>query len=108
MTAGAKTCPKCGAPVAATSQAQTSGQQKKSVVAAVVASAIFPGLGQIYDGEPRRGVLFIIIGALCLSPLLGMGTIRNFALVLYPIFWIYGVYNAYTTARDLNEGGDNF
>jgi TM2 domain-containing membrane protein YozV len=107
MTAGAETCPKCGAMVAP-SQQQSSGKQTKSVAAAAVASAIFPGLGQIYNGEPRKGVLFIIIGALCLSPLLGMGTIRNFALVLYPLFWIYGVYNAYTTAKDINEGGDDF
>ncbi len=105
MTAGAERCPKCGA-VATTSQ-QSSGQHK-SVVGAAVASAIFPGLGQIYDGEPRKGVLFIIIAALCLSPLLGMGTIRNFALVLYPLFWIYGVYDAYTTAKDIDEGGDDF
>jgi TM2 domain-containing membrane protein YozV len=107
MTAGAEACPKCGTRVAP-SQQQSSGQQKKSIIVAAVASAIFPGLGQIYDGEPRRGVVFIIVGALCLSPLLGMGTIRNFALVLYPLFWIYGVYNACTTARDINEGGDDF
>jgi TM2 domain-containing membrane protein YozV len=107
MTAGAQACPKCGATVA-TSQQPSSGRPKKSVVAAAVASAIFPGLGQIYNGEPRKGVLFIIIGAICLSPLLGMGAIRNFTFVLYPIFWIYGVYNAYTTAKDINEGGDDF
>jgi len=106
MTAGALACPKCGAEVAA-SQKQSSAQQKNVAVAAV-ASAVFPGLGQIYDGETRKGILFIIIGAICLSPLLSMGAIRNFVLVLYPIFWIYAVYTAYRTAKDINEGGDTF
>jgi TM2 domain-containing membrane protein YozV len=105
MTAGALACPKCGAKVAASQQ---SSVQQKNVAVAAVASAVFPGLGQIYDGETRKGILFIIIGAICASPLLGMGTIRNFALVLYPIFWIYAVYTAYSAAKDINEGGDTF
>jgi len=106
MTAGAEACPKCGAKVAQSKQ--QSSPRQKSLVAAAVASAIFPGLGQLYDGETRKGILFIMIGAVCLSPLLGMGTIRNFAYVLYPIFWAYCLYTAYSGARDINEGADSF
>ncbi|OGH05862.1 MAG: hypothetical protein A2W22_05410 [Candidatus Levybacteria bacterium RBG_16_35_11] len=82
---------------------------------AVILSFFVPGLGQIYNGQILKGVIFIILhgisvliaiilivgGSLALivtgnvfatSPIILTGVI------LYPIFWIYNLYDAYNTA----------
>ena len=69
---------------------------KNSGVAAVL-SFFFTGLGQIYNGQIGKGVLFIIIQAI------------NFALmyviigfITAPLFWIWGMVDAYKTAERIN------
>ena len=69
---------------------------KNSGVAAVL-SFFFTGLGQIYNGQIGKGVLFIIIQAI------------NFALmyviigfITAPLFWIWGMVDAYRTAEKIN------
>ena len=46
---------------------------RRSPTIAVLLSGIFPGLGQLYNRQPRKAVLFIIVGVLTafgpLSPL---------------------------------------
>lgn len=71
---------------------------KNSGVAAVL-SFFYTGLGQIYNGEILKGVIFMIIQAI------------NFALMMVligfitaPLFWLWGMYDAYTTAERINAG----
>ncbi len=64
---------------------------------AAVLSALFPGLGQFYNREIGKGIVFILIGIILLY------TMTFFVgIVLFPIFWIYNIYDAYDTAKKVN------
>jgi TM2 domain-containing membrane protein YozV len=70
---------------------------KNSGVAAVL-SFFFSGLGQIYNGQIAKGVLFIVIQ--------GINLLLMFILVgfiTYPIVWIWGMVDAYKTAERMNR-----
>jgi len=91
IDAKAEICPKCGVrqpPVI-----------KKDPTIAAILSFLFVGLGQIYNGQLGKGILFMIIQlinvGLCLV-LIGF--------ITAPLFWIYGVYDAYSTAKKINAG----
>jgi TM2 domain-containing membrane protein YozV len=56
-------------------------------------SALFPGLGQIYNRELEKGLIVIVGSFLALfSIVVGIG------LLLYPLVWLYAIYDAYTVA----------
>jgi TM2 domain-containing membrane protein YozV len=87
----AEICPKCGV-------RQKTSEPKNPGVAAVL-SFLWVGLGQIYNGQLGKGLLFIvlqIINCFLLLVLIGFITV--------PAFWIYGIYDAYTTAEKINRG----
>ena len=91
----AEICPKCGVRV---KEAPSHHEKKNSGLAAVL-SFLFVGLGQIYNGQIGKGILFIIIGVvLIFSMILLIG------FILYPIFWILNIYDAYETAKKINAG----
>jgi len=68
-------------------------QEEKSPFLATLCSFFIPGLGQVYDGETARGVAIFI------------GTLIGLFIFLIPglIVWIFGMYNAYTTAKKMNN-----
>ena len=88
----AEICPKCGVKVFIPTEIKNTG------IAAVL-SALFPGLGQIYNGQISKAVLFIIVGFL-----LALTIFIIIGIILYPLFWIYNVYDAYNTAKKINAG----
>jgi len=70
---------------------------KNSGLAAVL-SFFFTGLGQIYNGQIVKGVLFIIIQ--------GVNLLLMFVLVgfiTYAIVWVWGMIDAYKTAEKINR-----
>jgi len=103
-------CVHCGAPLApapapasqaaapAASQPayaqQPAPAQKKDTAIAAIASFLFPGLGQVYNGGFVRGLCFFF------------GTIIGYLFFAIPgiIIWIYGIYDAYKTANAMNKG----
>jgi len=68
-------------------------KQEKNVAAAAILSFFFPGSGQAYNGQTGKGI-GIFIGFI----------ITSFIPVLPLIVWIYGVYDAYSTAQKMNKG----
>jgi len=64
---------------------------------AAVLSFFVTGLGQIYNGQILKGVLFIIIQAI---NWLLMYVIIGF--ITAPLFWIWGMVDAYRTAERIN------
>ena len=69
---------------------------KNSGLAAVL-SFFFTGLGQIYNGQIGKGVLFIVIQ--------GINFLLMFIIVGFitaPLFWIWGMVDAYKTAERIN------
>lgn len=65
---------------------------------AAVLSFFITGLGQIYNGQIAKGVLFIIIQAI---NVLLMYVVIGF--ITCPIFWIWGMVDAYRTAEKINS-----
>ena len=98
---GDKFCEQCGAIVpgpAGVPQAPGSfgevAHPPKNPTLALVLSFFFSGLGQIYNGDTLKGVAIYF------------GTLSGAFLFIVPgiIVWIYGIYDAYTTAKKMNEG----
>lgn len=90
----AEICPECGVRVKPV-PFQT---EKKSPGIAAIASFFVPGLGQIYNGQIIKGLIFIIIGAI-----LALLMLVLIGFILYPIFWIINIYDAYNTAERINR-----
>lgn len=68
--------------------------QQKSAGLAAVASFICAGLGQVYNGRFGKGLLVLF------------GMIIGSMIFLVPglIVWVYGIWDAYSTAKKMNEG----
>ena len=66
---------------------------RKPILAALL-SFIIPGLGQIYNREYLKGILFFIF------------TIIGSFFLIIPglIIWVVGIYDAYRTAKQINSG----
>lgn len=88
--------------------------KKKSVKIAVVASFFIPGLGQIYNGEIIKGLIFVLIGIVLalisfalMIPALMAPVILGFVLLFGVsdiVFWEYNIYDAYRTSKRMNAG----
>ena len=66
----------------------------KSVPVAALLSLLIPGLGQSYNGKFVRGFGFMIATAAGLVAFILPGI----------VIWVYGIYDTYTTTREINEG----
>ncbi len=82
---------------------------KKNPKIAVVASFFIPGLGQIYSGEVRKGIGFIIMGVIFVSiwiflirdrHIIGPILVSGASIIL---LWISNMYDAYKTAKEINS-----
>lgn len=89
----AEICPKCGVRV----KPVPIRTEKKSSGIAAIASFFIPGLGQIYNGQIGKGIMFIII-----SIIFGLLMLVLIGFILLPLFWIYNIYDAYSTAEKIN------
>jgi TM2 domain-containing membrane protein YozV/RNA polymerase subunit RPABC4/transcription elongation factor Spt4 len=96
ISAAAEICPKCGVRVM---EQQRAAEPLKNPGIAAVLSFLFTGLGQIYNGQIGKGLTFIVIGFVCLVTIIFL-----VGLLLYPLFWIYNIYDAYTSAKGINAG----
>jgi TM2 domain-containing membrane protein YozV len=67
--------------------------EEKNPILATICSFFIPGLGQVYNGETAKGV-GIFAGAL----------IGLFLLIIPGlIVWVFGLYDAFTTAKRMNK-----
>jgi len=103
IDARAEICPKCGVRVAPPPPQSSSAPnvmfERKNEGLAAVLSFLFVGLGQIYNGEISKGIMFIIVGVIAV---LTMFLLIGF--IIYPLFWIYNIYDAFNTAKEINAG----
>jgi len=76
----------------------TSPAYYKNPGLAAVLSFFYMGLGQIYNGEIAKGIMFIIFYAISwLLMFILIGFITT------PIMWIYGMWDAYSSAERINR-----
>jgi len=63
-----------------------------------VLSLLFPGLGHLYLGEVKKGILLVvadIISILLMSVIVGV--------ILLPIVYIYAIIDSYKLTGDINQ-----
>ena len=74
-------------------------KDEKSPGLAAVFSFLIIGLGQIYNGEIAKGLILLVVSYICIA---------LFFLIIPPfiavILWVYAIYDAYNTAKDINAG----
>ena len=75
-----------------------STQPQKNPGVATVLSFFFMGLGQIYNGQIGKGIMFIILYAISVALML---VIVGF--ITTPILWIWGLVDANKSAKKINE-----
>jgi TM2 domain-containing membrane protein YozV len=64
-----------------------------------VLSFLFLGLGQIYNGQIGKAILFWFINIM----LIVLGFMLAVPFLMIPILWIYGIFDAYNAAEQLNR-----
>jgi TM2 domain-containing membrane protein YozV len=73
--------------------------QSKSPVLAAILSFLVCGLGQWYNGQFGKGVIYLIIALVCGSTMaIGIG------FLLAPLWWVFSIADAYITAGKINRG----
>lgn len=75
-----------------------STQPQKNPGVATVLSFFFMGLGQIYNGQIGKGIMFIILYAISVAL---MFVIVGF--ITTPILWLWGMVDANKSAKKINE-----
>ncbi len=65
-------------------------------ILALIISLILPGIGSVYAGKTMMGIIIFVI-AIILALLYTF--VFYWLIILYIIVWLYGMYDAYTTAK---------
>lgn len=94
--ADAEICPKCGVRLEAVKTAQSHAMKNPGLAA--VLSFLFTGLGQFYNGQFGKGVLFIIGGIVCIALMFVL-----IGFILYPIVLLVNIWDAYRSAEKINR-----
>lgn len=70
----------------------------KNPAVATILSFFFMGLGQIYNGQIGKGIIFIILYAISIAL-----TFVVVGFITTPILWIWGMVDANNSAKKINE-----
>jgi TM2 domain-containing membrane protein YozV len=94
IKSAAEICPECGV----RQRPPPSAGQAKSPGIAALASAVWTGAGQVYNGEIGKG-----IGLMVLMFFSVLATVVLVGLLTTPLIWGYSIYDAYRTAERTNQ-----
>ena len=99
----AKFCSECGLPTGSSPQTKNGPNSivraEKSPGLAAVLSFLIVGLGQIYLGLTKKGIL-LFIGAM----ISGVLMLLIIGWLTWLVIWGYGIYDAYNSAQKMNSG----
>lgn len=79
---------------------------KKEPLLSLVLSLLLPGLGQIYNRQIKKGIILLVITvASVVLIIMTMWILIGFCFMIVPVvLWLFGMYDAYTEARNINKG----
>lgn len=72
----------------------TAELQKKNPFIALILSLIITGVGQMYNGQLKKGLVLLVVVII----------LWVFFWPIAIIVWLFGMYDAYATARKINKG----
>ena len=102
MDKNIKFCPECGNPtdnVSQTVKTEVVYNNEKNVALAAILSFLIIGLGQIYLGLTKKGIILLVLAFIS-----GILTIIVIGWILWFIIWIYAIYDGYNSANKINSG----
>ena len=103
MPKSTKFCPECGNSTVSTSQiynnANSVVKSDKSPILAAVLSFFIIGLGQVYLGLTKKGIL-LFAGAI----ISGFLMLLIIGWITWLIIWLYAIYDAYNSAEMMRNG----
>lgn len=75
-------------------------EEKKDLVPwkAALYSLVFPGLGQIYNGDVARGSYYFVIAFILI-----VASYLVLPILILIVFWLYNIYQAFTFARNYQD-----
>ena len=99
ISAQAEICPECGVrqrdpPTSSLDSLLDEVTEGGNPFVAALASALLPGLGQLYNRELTKG---LVVFAAAIFAAFSMAVFVGF--LLYPAVWIYAIYDAYRVAE---------
>lgn len=74
---------------------------EKNMVFAIILSFLWSGLGLIYAGDKKRGIILAVIAII--FDLLMYNVHIIFGMGVF-IVWVYSIYETYTEVQAVNEG----
>lgn len=104
MPRSSKFCPECGYSTTGNPNPNNSNgvvYKKKSAGLAAILSFLIVGLGQVYLGLTKKGILLFlgaVISGVLMLVLIGW--------ITWLLIWGYGIYDAYNSAEKINQGID--
>lgn len=97
-----KFCPSCGKPTTPNAQNNSSNvvvKTEKSPILAAILSFLIVGVGQIYLGLTKKGIILFFAAMVS-----GVLTLLLIGWILWLIVWLYSIYDAYNSANKINAG----
>jgi len=97
-----------GAPNFSSQEGVSPSNENKSSIMAGIGSILFPGIGQIYNGQYTKGTIMLLIGAISIFFFFWAGW---FGFLLEPIhiilllscLWAFNVYDSLIVSRKINQ-----
>ena len=80
-------------------QKSNSSLENRNPLIAAILSFLFPGLGQFYNGQNRKGISFVIVAII--SVFLFIILIGG---LIYILIWLWSLLDAYQSAEAINRG----
>lgn len=108
LAEGTEFCNECGTPINGAVPAKTTPTNNKTnevkvadknPVLAAVLSFFIVGLGQLYLGLNKKGIILFVAALVSL-----VLTVILIGEILFLIIWIYAIYDGYNSAGKLNRG----
>ncbi len=98
-------CPYCGTRVDPVNMGRTNGrvQEEKNVFIAILLSLFVTGLGTIYAGNEKDGLILLIFMIACFV----LGFIFVLPWVVCIFLWLYGLYDSYSKCEEFNKNLHN-